>query len=208
MEMVCLDLEGVLVPEIWIAFAEKSDIPELRLTTRDIPDYDELMQHRLTILRERGLGLPDIHAVIEKIDPLPGALQFLDTLRASTQVAILSDTFVQFAGPLMAKLHHPTLLCNELVVDGDGAISGYRLRQPDGKRHAVLAFRSLNLHVTAVGDSYNDLSMIRAADAGALFRPPARITEEHPDLPAFHDYEQLLPFLLAPVGRRAARSVT
>ncbi|TVQ36649.1 MAG: bifunctional phosphoserine phosphatase/homoserine phosphotransferase ThrH [Spirochaetaceae bacterium] len=202
MEMVCLDLEGVLVPEIWITFAEKSGVPELRLTTRDIPDYDQLMQHRLGILRKHGIGLAAIRDVIRRIEPLPGAVGFLDALRAETQAVICSDTFIQFAGPLMEKLNRPVLLCNELLVDADGAISGYRLRQPDGKRHAVLAFRSLNLHVTAIGDSYNDLSMIRTADRGALFRPPARITEEHPDLPVFHDYEALLSYLLLTVVSR------
>ena len=197
MKLICLDLEGVLVPEIWVGVAEATAIPELRLTTRDIPDYDELMQHRLGILRERNIGLSDIEAVIETLVPLPGAIRFLDSLRASTQVIILSDTFVQFAGPLMRKLNYPTILCNELQVGADGVISGYRLRQPDGKRHAVTAFRSLNLQVIAVGDSYNDLSMIRNAHTGALFCPPDRIVEEHPDLPVFRDYDTLLPFLVA-----------
>ncbi len=200
MEMVCLDLEGVLVPEIWITFADKVGIAELRLTTRDIPDYDELMQHRLAILRRYRISLSDIHQVIRQIDPMPGAVDFLDELRSETQAVILSDTFVQFAGPLMEKLNRPTLFCNELLVNGNGQIDGYRLRQPDGKRHAVLAFRSLNMRVTAIGDSYNDLSMIRTADAGALFRPPARITDEHQDLPVFHEYNDLLRFLLVPLA--------
>ena len=200
MKMVCLDLEGVLVPEIWISVADASGIAELRLTTRDIPDYDELMHHRLAILRDRKIGLPEIEAVIETLDALPGAVEFLGSLRAATQAVILSDTFVQFAGPLMRKLNYPTLLCNQLVVASDGTITGYRLRQPDGKRHAVTAFRSLNLHVIAVGDSYNDLSMIREANAGALFCPPDRITQEHPDLPVFRTYDTLLPFLVSAHG--------
>ncbi|TVR01293.1 MAG: bifunctional phosphoserine phosphatase/homoserine phosphotransferase ThrH [Spirochaetaceae bacterium] len=195
MRLVCLDLEGVLVPEIWISVAEVTGIPELRLTTRDIPDYDELMNHRLGILDREGIRLPDIQAVIETLDPLPGAAPFFEALRARTQAVILSDTFVQFAGPLMKKLRFPTLFCNELLVDSEGKITGYRLRQADGKRHAVTAFRSLNLQVIAVGDSYNDLSMIRAANAGALFHPPDTIVAEHPDLPVFRDYDALLSFL-------------
>ncbi len=195
MRLVCLDLEGVLVPEIWISVAEVTGIPELRLTTRDIPDYDELMNHRLGILEREGIRLPDIQAVIETLDPLPGAASFFEALRSQTQAVILSDTFVQFAGPLMKKLRFPTLFCNELLVDGSGKIIGYRLRQADGKRHAVAAFRSLNLQVVAVGDSYNDLSMIREANAGALFHPPDAIVAEHPDLPVFRDYDALLSFL-------------
>ena len=191
MHLVCLDLEGVLVPEIWITFADFTRIPELRLTTRDEPDYDKLMRYRLDILARRGLRLADIQRVIGTMSPLPGAEEFLSSLKERTQVVILSDTFSQFAKPLMAKLGYPTLFCNSLVVDQSGAIANYRLRQKDGKRKSVEAFNSLNLHVFAAGDSFNDLSMIRAAEAGCLFRPPAAIREQCPDIPIVDDFDGL-----------------
>ncbi|AEC01520.1 bifunctional phosphoserine phosphatase/homoserine phosphotransferase ThrH [Parasphaerochaeta coccoides] len=192
MKLVCLDLEGVLVPEIWISFAEKTGIEHLRLTTRDIPDYDVLMKGRLDILREHGLKLRDIQDVISRIDPLEGALDFLDELRVRTQVVILSDTFSQFAGPLMKKLAWPTLFCNELEVAADGSISGYRLRQKDGKRHAVEHFTAMGFTVFAAGDSYNDLGMITHAATGAFFRAPHTIVEAHPEIPAVEDYDGFL----------------
>ena len=191
MHLVCLDLEGVLVPEIWITFADFTRIPELRLTTRDEPDYDKLMRYRLDILARRGFRLADIQQVIGTMSPLPGAEEFLARLKERTQVVILSDTFSQFAKPLMAKLGYPTLLCNELVVDQSGAIADYRLRQKDGKRKSVEAFTTLNLHVFAAGDSFNDLGMIRAAEAGCLFRPPAAIREQCPELPIVDDFDGL-----------------
>jgi phosphoserine/homoserine phosphotransferase len=192
MQLVCLDLEGVLVPEIWIAFAEATSIPELKITTRDEPDYDKLMRYRIAILDERGLKLRDIQAVIGALAPLDGAIEFLSTVKSRTQVVILSDTFDQFARPLMAKLGYPTLFCNTLLIDDSGAISAHRLRQQDGKRKSVEAFRSLNLRVFAAGDSFNDLSMIRAADTGCLFRPPAAIRSQCGDLPSVDDYAGLL----------------
>jgi len=191
MHLVCLDLEGVLVPEIWISFADFTRIPELRLTTRDEPDYDKLMRYRLDILARHGLKLADIQGVIGTMSPLPGAEDFLSRLKERTQVVILSDTFSQFAKPLMAKLGYPTLFCNELVVDQSGAIVDYRLRQKDGKRKSVEAFNSLNMQVFAAGDSFNDLAMIRAAEAGCLFRPPAAIREQCPDLPIVDDFDGL-----------------
>ena len=178
MKIICLDLEGVLVPEIWIGVAERTGIEELRLTTRDISDYDVLMKRRLEILEDKGLGIGDIHEVIDTLDPLPGALEFLDSVRASVQVAILSDTFYQFAEPLMRKLRWPSLYCNDLEIDGDGRVTGYRLRQPDQKRKAVQAFKALKFDVLAAGDSYNDLSMLTEADAGVLFRPPEKLVAE------------------------------
>lgn len=197
MQIVCLDLEGVLVPEVWIAVAERFEVAELRLTTRDVADYDELMEHRIRTLRAEGITLADIQQTIGGLAPLSGAREFLDRLREQTQVIILSDTFEQFASPLMRQLGWPTIFCNELFADEDGFISSYRLRQADGKRKAVAALRSIGFEVTAVGDSYNDLSMIRTADAGALFRPPKSITEEYPGLPSFEDYDGLLAFLVA-----------
>jgi phosphoserine/homoserine phosphotransferase len=191
MNVVCLDLEGVLVPEIWISLARKVGIKELELTTRDEPDYDRLMKGRLRILDRNGIGLSTIQECIAEMSPLEGAGEFLSCIRAITQVVILSDTFSQFADPLMRKLDRPTLLCNELVVDGDRIVD-YTLRQPNGKLNAVKAFQSLNLHVIAGGDSYNDLSMIRAADSGFLFRPPAQIRNECGTLPVFDDYSELL----------------
>lgn len=189
--LACLDLEGVLIPEIWIAFAEQTGIEKLRLTTRDIPDYDELMRGRLKILDENNLRLTDIQKVIEKIKPLEGAYDFLGWLKSEFQVIILSDTFYQFAGPLMAQLDYPTLFCNALVVDDDGRIANYRLRQADGKTKAVTALQSLNFQVIAAGDSYNDTGMLKKADAGIFFRPPESITKEFPQFPVTHQYEEM-----------------
>jgi phosphoserine/homoserine phosphotransferase len=185
------DLEGVLVPEIWIAVAEKTGIEQLRLTTRDIPDYDRLMRGRIAILREHKLSLADIQSVIATVDPLPGALDFLEWARAQMQVIILSDTFYEFAAPLMLKLGRPALFCNSIEVDAANAISGYRLRQVDGKRKAVTALKSLDFHVIAMGDSYNDTTMLGEADAGVLFRPPANIVAEFPQFPVLYEYDRL-----------------
>jgi len=190
-KMVCLDLEGVLVPEIWIGVAERTGIEELRLTTRDISDYDVLMKRRIEILREQGLTIGDIHEVIGSLDPLPGARGFLDRLRASVQVAILSDTFYEFAQPLMRKLNWPSLYCNDLDIDNQGRVIGYRLRQPDQKRQAVRAFKELNFEVVAAGDSYNDLSMLTEAEAGVLFRPPEQLVEEYPQFPVTRTHDEL-----------------
>jgi phosphoserine/homoserine phosphotransferase len=192
MRIVCLDLEGVLIPEIWIAFSEASGIPELRRTTRDEPDYDKLMRFRLDLLRKRGLRLRDIQAVINTMEPLDGAWEFLRSLRERTQVIILSDTFEQFAKPLMAKLDYPTLFCNTLVVDPDGTVSDYRLRQKEGKMHAVMALKSINLEIFAAGDSFNDLAMIRQADGGCLFRAPTTIQNSCQDLACVQTYDELL----------------
>jgi len=191
MYIVCLDLEGVLVPEIWINVAEKTGIKELRLTTRDISDYDVLMKKRLSILHENGLTIKDISDVIAKIDPLKGAVEFLDWLRSSVQVIIVSDTFVQFAGSLMKKLGWPTLFCNHLSIDSEGSIFGYNLRQKDGKRKTVIALRSLNYNIIGVGDSYNDISMLKEADRGILFRPPENVINEFPELPVTNNYREL-----------------
>mgnify|MGYP000854168125 CR=1 FL=1 len=188
--LACLDLEGVLIPEIWIAVAEKTGIKKLRLTTRDIPDYDELMRGRLKILDEHNLKLTDIQEVIGTLSPLEGAKEFLDWLKSEFQVIILSDTFYQFAGPLMEKLEHPTLFCNELIVNDDGCITNYRLRQPDGKTKAVTALMGLNFQVIAAGDSYNDTGMLKVADAGILFRPPDNVIEEFPQFPVTHTYDE------------------
>jgi phosphoserine / homoserine phosphotransferase len=189
--LVCLDLEGVLVPEIWIAFSEATGIPELKITTRDEPDYDKLMKYRIGVLKEHRLGLADIQRVIGGMSPLPGALEFSRSLRAKSQLIILSDTFTQFAQPLMAKLGYPSLFCNTLTVDGSGAIVGYELRQKDGKRKSVEALKSLNFRVFAAGDSFNDLSMIRAADGGCLFRAPQSIRAQCADLGVVDDYAGL-----------------
>lgn len=199
MKLVCLDLEGVLVPEIWIGVAERTGIEELRLTTRDISDYDVLMTRRLEILRENDLGIGDIHEVIGTLDPLPGALEFLRRLRESVQVAILSDTFYQFASPLMRKLEWPSLYCNYLEIDAEGRVTAYRLRQPDQKRAAVRAFRSLEFEVVAAGDSYNDLSMLTEADRGVLFRPPDSLVAEYPQFPVTHTHDDLLDALTGPL---------
>ncbi|MDR1096303.1 MAG: bifunctional phosphoserine phosphatase/homoserine phosphotransferase ThrH [Spirochaetaceae bacterium] len=192
MKLVCLDLEGVLVPEIWIAFSEAVGIPELRRTTRDEPDYDKLMMFRLAVLKEHGLKLADIQKVIATIDPLPGAAEFTAALRQKTQLVILSDTFEQFAAPLMAKLAYPTLFCNTLETDPTGAITGYRLRQQNGKFHAVKAFKSIGMKIFAAGDSFNDLAMIHEADAGALFRAPPSIRQSHSLIPCAETYDGFL----------------
>ena len=192
MNIVCLDMEGVLVPEIWIAFAEESGIPELRRTTRDEPDYDKLMTWRLGILKEHGLGLKEIQAVIAKIDPLPGAKEFLDKLRAETQVLILSDTFEQFAKPLMEKLNWPTIFCNTLEVGENGAITGYKMRCEKSKLTTVKALQSMGYDTIAAGDSFNDLAMIQASKAGFLFKSTEAIKAAHPELPAFEEFDALL----------------
>jgi phosphoserine/homoserine phosphotransferase len=188
--LVTLDVEGVLLPEIWIAVAERTGIEELRRTTRDEPDYDVLMRYRLDLLERHGLGLAAITKVIGELSPLPGATEFLDDLRTRGPVVLLSDTFAEFAGPLMAQLGHPTILCHNLVVEDD-RIVGYRLRMADQKRHAVLAFQSLGYRVLASGDSYNDVSMLLAADRGFLFRAPDRVKAEFPQLPAFETFDEL-----------------
>ncbi len=192
MEIVCLDLEGVLVPEIWIAFSEASGIPELKRTTRDEPDYNKLMYWRLDILKQHGLGLKEIQDTIAGIDPLPGAKEFLDELRSLTQVMILSDTFTQFASPLMKKLGWPTILCNSLVVEPDGSISDFKMRVEKSKLTTVRALQSIGYETIAAGDSYNDLDMILAGKAGFLFRSTEKIKAEHPELPAFEEYPDLL----------------
>lgn len=191
LNIVCLDMEGVLTPEIWIAFSEASGIPELRRTTRDEPDYDKLMRWRLGILREHGLGLKDIQDTIRRIDPLPGAKAFLDALRERTQAVVLSDTFTQFAQPLMKKLGWPTLLCNALEVDGDGMIAGYKIRIAHSKLSTVKALQSVGFDTIACGDSYNDLEMIRASKAGFLFRAPEKIIADNPDLKHFDTFDGL-----------------
>lgn len=190
-------MEGVLVPEIWIAFSEASGIPELRRTTRDEPDYDKLMKYRLGILKEHGLGLKEIQAVIEKIDPLPGAREFLDELRDYCQVVILSDTFEQFAKPLIRKLGMPSIFCNTLEVAPDGEITGYRMRVANSKLTTVKALQSIGFETIASGDSYNDLAMIRASKAGFLFRSPAQIIADNPDLQAFEEFPDLLAAIKA-----------
>lgn len=195
MYVTCLDLEGVLVPEIWIAFSEASGIPALRRTTRDEPDYDKLMHYRMDILREHGLGLKEIQATIAKIDPMPGAKEFLDELRSFTQVLILSDTFTQFAQPLMEKLGRPTIFCNELLPDDSGMITGYRLRCPQTKLTTVKALQSCGFDTIASGDSFNDLAMIRASKAGFLFRSPEKIQQDNPDIPACEEYDELLALI-------------
>jgi phosphoserine/homoserine phosphotransferase len=191
LQIVCLDLEGVLIPEIWIEFSRRAGIPELARTTRDEPDYDKLMRRRLDILGEHGLGLPDIQNVIAGMRPLEGAREFLDWLREERQVVILSDTFYQFAAPLTRQLGHPALFCHELVVDSAGRVSDYRLRMKDQKRASVKAFRQLNFRTIAAGDSYNDTSMLAEADAGILFCPPESVAEEFPQFPVTHNYDEL-----------------
>jgi len=200
LQIVCLDLEGVLIPEIWIEFSQRTGIPELARTTRDEPDYDKLMRGRIEILGERGLGLPDIQKVIAGMRPLAGAPEFLDWLRARYQVVILSDTYYQFAAPLMRQLGHPTLFCHELVVEPSGRVRDYRLRMPDQKRASVQAFRQLNFRTIAAGDSYNDTSMLTAADAGILFCPPANVAAEFPQFPVARDYEELRRAVLSASG--------
>ena len=192
MNIVCLDMEGVLVPEIWIAFAEASGIPELRRTTRDEPDYDKLMTWRLGVLREHSLGLKEIQATIAKIDPLPGAKEFLDELRTLTQVVILSDTFEQFAKPLMKKLGWPTIFCNTLEVGSNGEITGYKMRCAKSKLTTVKALQSCGFETIAAGDSFNDLAMIQAGKAGFLFKSTDKIKADYPDIPAYEDFPELL----------------
>ena len=192
MYITCLDMEGVLVPEIWIAFAQASGIPELKRTTRDEPDYDKLMQYRLNILKEHGLGLKEIQETIASIDPLPGAKEFLDELRTLTQVIILSDTFEQFAKPLMKKLNWPTIFCNTLEVAENGAITGYKMRCPQSKLTTVRALQSAGYQTIAAGDSFNDLGMIQASKAGFLFKSTEKIKADHPELPAFEEFPDLL----------------
>ena len=192
MNIVCLDLEGVLVPEIWIAFAEETGISELKRTTRDEPDYDKLMNYRINILKEHGLGLKEIQETIAKIDPMPGAKKFLDELREMTQVIIISDTFTQFAGPLMKKLGYPTIFCNSLEVAEDGEITGFKMRIENSKLTTVKALQSIGYQTIASGDSHNDLGMIKASKAGFLFRSTEEIKKEYPELPAFETYDELM----------------
>ena len=195
MYITCLDLEGVLVPEIWIAFSEASGIPELRRTTRDEPDYDKLMHYRMAILKEHGLGLKEIQETIAAIDPLPGAKEFLDELRATTQAVILSDTFTQFAQPLMKKLGWPAIFCNELIVAPNGEITGYKLRCEHTKLTTVRAFQSCGFDTIASGDSFNDLAMIQASKAGFLFRAPENIKRDYPEIPSCETYDELLALI-------------
>ena len=192
MNIVCLDLEGVLVPEIWVAFAEETGIPELKKTTRDEPDYDKLMKWRLGILKEHGLGLKEIQETIAKIDPMPGAKEFLDELRSMTQVIIISDTFTQFAAPLMKKLGWPTIFCNSLEVEEDGEITGYRMRVENSKYSTVKALQSIGFETIASGDSHNDLGMIKASKAGFLFKSTEQIKKDNPELPAYETYDELM----------------
>lgn len=192
MNIVCLDLEGVLVPEIWIAFAEASGIPELKRTTRDEPDYDKLMKWRIGILKEHGLGLKEIQDTIAKIDPIPGAKEFLDELRSITQVIIISDTFTQFAGPLMKKLGYPTIFCNSLEVADNGEITGFKMRIENSKYTTVKALQSIGFQTIASGDSHNDLGMIKASKAGFLFKSTEQIKRDNPELPAYETYDELM----------------
>ena len=205
MEIACLDLEGVLVPEIWINFADETGIAELRATTRDIPDYDRLMRQRLALLDQHGFGLPDIQRVIDRMGPLPGALEFVDWLRERFQVVILSDTFYEFAQPLMRQLGWPALLCHRLQVNEQGRVVDYLLRQKDPKRHAVEAFKSLNFRVISAGDSYNDTTMLAASDAGILFRAPANVVAEFPQFPTAREYDELKENFLAASDRKLSR---
>jgi phosphoserine/homoserine phosphotransferase len=191
MHIICSDLEGVFVPEIWINVAEKTGIEELRLTTRDISDYDVLMEKRLAILKENGLKLKDITDVIATMEPLEGALEFLEWIRSSLQVIVVSDTYVQFAGPLMKKLGWPTLFCHSLTIGADGSIDGYTLRQKDSKRQTVISLKNLNYRIIAMGDSYNDTTMLKEADHGILFRPPDNVKEEFPEFPVTEEYSEL-----------------
>jgi len=202
MFIVCSDLEGIFTPEIWINFSEITGIEELRLTTRDISDYNVLMKRRLAILKENNLTLDDIQAVIRKMAPVAGALDFLNWLRSLVEVIIVSDTYVEFAGPLMEKLNRPTLFCNTLVTNSDGAITGYTLRQPDGKKKVALALKSLNYRVIAIGDSYNDITMLQAADHAILYRPPENVMQEYTEFPAVFTYEELRQLLLEIMNQR------
>ena len=199
MDIVCLDLEGVLVPEIWIAFAEASGIPELKKTTRDEPDYDKLMNYRIDILREHGLGLKEIQDTIAKIDPLPGAREFLDKLRATTQVVIISDTFTQFAKPLMEKLGWPTIFCNELIIE-DGMVTGFKMRCEKSKYTTVRALQSCGFDTIASGDSFNDLGMIEASKAGFLFRTTEDIKNDYPQYAAYEEYDELYDAIVKVLG--------
>ena len=202
MDIVCSDLEGIFTPEIWINFAEITGIEELRLTTRDISDYNVLMKRRLAILDENNLKLDDIQAVIAKMEPLEGALDLLNWLRSMIPVVIVSDTYVEFAGPLMEKLGQPTLFCNTLTIAPDGSISGYNLRQPDGKKKVAIALKSLNYRVIAIGDSYNDITMLQAADHAILYRPPNTVKKEYTEFPAAFNYEELKQRLLDMIDQR------
>lgn len=200
MDVVCLDMEGVLVPEIWIAFAEATGIPEFKKTTRDEPDYDKLMKYRIDLLKEHGLGLKEVQEVISTIEPLEGAKEFLDALRKETQVIILSDTFTQFAGPLIAKLGYPSLFCNELVVAEDGTITGHKMRCEQSKLTTVKALQSCGFETIAAGDSHNDLGMIRASKAGFLFRSTEQIKADNPDLQAFEEFDEFLAAIEEALG--------
>lgn len=202
MNIVCTDLEGIFTPEIWINVAEITGIEELRLTTRDVPDYDVLMSRRLAILAENNLKLDDIQAVIARMKPLKGAAEFLNWLRGLVPVIIVSDTYVEFAGPLMEKLGRPTLFCNTLSIAGDGSISGYNLRQQDGKQKVVQALKSLNYRVIAVGDSYNDITMLKAADRAILYRPPDTVATEYKELPTAFNYDELRQQLLKAMNHK------
>lgn len=200
MNIVCFDLEGVLVPEIWIAFAEATSIPELKKTTRDEPDYDKLMKYRLDILKEHGLGLKEIQETIETLDPMPGAKEFLDELRSQVQVVIISDTFEQFAAPLMKKLGYPTIFCNQLVVAEDGTITDYKMRCEKSKYTTVKALQSMGYDTIASGDSFNDLGMIQASKAGFLFKSTEQIKADYPDIPAYEEYDELLEAIKAVIA--------
>lgn len=200
MYIVCSDLEGVFVPEIWINVSKHTGVEELKLTTRDISDYDVLMKRRLKLLHQNNLTINDIRRVIAGLDPLPGALEFLTWLRKMTQLIIVSDTFAEFADPLMEKMGRPTLFCHNLTIDNDGKITDYNLRQPDGKKNVVSALQSLNYKVIGVGDSYNDISMLRKADKGILFRPPQNVIDDHSDLPVVNSYDELKSLISECVG--------
>lgn len=198
--ILCMDLEGVLVPEIWIAFSKKTGISQLSLTTRDISDYDQLMKMRMQILRENGLKLKDIQDVIDTLDPLDGALEFVRWARSTLPFVILSDTFYEFAMPLMRKLENPTLFCNSLMIDNEGFIADYRLRKKDGKREAVMAFYELGFHTIATGDSYNDVTMLKEADVGILFHAPEKIWSQYPEFPPFDEYGYLKEYIVKAMG--------
>lgn len=191
MKVACIDFEGVLVPEIWLSLAQRMGIEALKLTTRDVPDYDELMHHRLDVMRERGLRFNALYNTAQAMEPLVGAGDFLTWLRERYQVAIVSDTFHELAAPLLAKLGYPQILCHRLILDDDGAIAGYQVRQPDPKRQVVIAFQSMSYEVVATGDSYNDISMLQQADTGMLFQPPAKLTADYPDFAVANDYGEL-----------------
>jgi len=196
MNLICSDMEGIFTPEIWINVAKKTGIEELKLTTRDVPDYNVLMQGRLAILKRHGITLADIQGVIAQMDPLPGAKEFLDWMRSTFQVIVVSDTFVEFAGPLLGKLGRPTLFCHSLSVNGDGMIVDYKLRQPEAKKETVLSLKRLHYRVIGIGDSYNDIQMLKAADAAVLFHPPENVKREFPDFPVTEDYDALKKTLL------------